>query len=301
VLKDNRKSILSAALMVVIATMLLAYSTYAWFTVTRTVKAQGIELSVTTSNDIQISLTGGSDVTEWSDTVTINMKDVVKSQLPEFDTETFYLLPASSFSAFKDQIFTTTRAMTDGSAYADTVFNPAHTVVKNQEAYEGHYIDIPLFFRTGWDEDIAIYLIKEINGVVATYIIPVNNVSNIAKTVRVAFLNVDRNETSFGGDNTEPLVYANADHGNTPHVINDEDPNSEGGKLVSEYMTFNTDLNMSDKAVLNLTGADYSSGTVSYTVSEMIVRIWIEGQDSNCVAAIGGKSFSVGMGFAVAN
>ena len=288
--------------MVVIATMLLAYSTYAWFTVTRTVKAQGIELSVTTSNDIQISLTGGSDVTEWSDTVTINMKDVVKSQLPEFDTETFYLLPASSFSAFKDQIFTTTRAMTDGSAYADTVFNPAHTVVKNQEAYEGHYIDIPLFFRTGWDEDIAIYLIKEINGVVATYIIPVNNVSNIAKTVRVAFLNVDRNETSFGGDNTEPLVYANADHGETPYVINDEYPNSEGGKLAPEYMLFNTDTKMSIKPVLNLTHAVYdSSGTVSYTVSEMIVRIWIEGQDSNCVAAIGGKSFSVGIGFAVAN
>ena len=282
--------------MVVIASMLLAYSAYAWMTVTRTVKAQGIELSVTTSNDLQISLKGGSNSSDWSDTISINMKDIVASNISEFkSTDEFYLLPASTFSAFNGEIFTTSRAMTNGQAYDGVDFKLAHTVVKNKEAYEGNYIDIPLFFRTGSDQDTtAINLIKEINTVPVTYITPANE--NITKTVRVAFLNAEGTANSVGG--TEPLIYADEER-STDYVINDSDANAVRPPPV--YMSFNTDQNMSDAAVLNLTAADYSSGTASYTVSQMTVRIWIEGQDSNCVAAIGGKSFSVGMGFAVAN
>ncbi|MGN1095846.1 MAG: hypothetical protein ACI4QR_05615, partial [Eubacteriales bacterium] len=227
------------------------------------------------------------------DTVSVDMSEIVKEIVGEtFDPESdrFYLLPASTYSGFNGTIWQTGSAKNDGSYAEGAIFEAGHKIKWNTStsAFEGHFIDVPLYFRTDGGQDLNIALSES-----ATSINPVNengNDNDIEKAVRVAFLNKDCDKTSMGAGVDKPLVLAskNSTGLHDGEVIESVDAAGNiSSAIPPKYLSF-TDGKTEQLFTVNHEG-----------VTQITVRIWVEGQDKSCIAKIGGQTFSVSLGFCV--
>lgn len=284
----NNKKILFTVFSVLVAVLLLAYSAYAWITMGRTVSAKGVQLKATTTDNIEIS----TDTINWSDSIVVNLKDIVSNTVDTFNaaTDDFYLIPASTLNAFNGNIWTTERAKTTGMAYGDTVFIPGQPISKKgSNDFSGNYIDVTLYFRSAFDVDKDIKLDE-----VKTVITGIDN-ENVAKVARLAFLSPGLDTNSQGG--TVPYVYTKDIASNvTNEVVN---ASTAPNKTAPIYLSFSDGL--SNATLFSLGGADYNQTPMTYApYKEIVVRIWIEGQDSNCTVDVGQKSFNVNLGFTAA-
>lgn len=286
-MSNSKKTILLSALCVAVAILTLGYSAYGWMSMSREVRAIGQNISITVPENLMISTSLDGP---WSDTVNVDMKSLVKALTANdekkfTDSDSFYLLPASTYSGIDGTIWQTGNAKTDGS-YADgAVFSAGNCIKWNAStsSFEGHYIDVPLYFRTDGDVDpnLQIALAES-----ATSIEPAGeNGNKIENAVRVAFLNSECNAPSTG---SEPLVLASKNstglHGG---VIK-----SVSGNTITEYTPKYLEFNEGGK-----TSQLFSVTTGA--VTQITVRIWVEGQDRSCIAMIGGQTFSVSLGFCV--
>lgn len=286
-MSNRKKALLLSAMSLAVAILLLGYSAYGWFSMSRSVRAVGQNVTVTVPDNLMIS-TSGADGT-WSESVTVKLEDIVREKLTEEEKERFdassgkfYLLPASTYDGFNGNIWQTGSANFDGSAAYGAVFEKGRQIKWNQStsAFEGHWIDVPLYFKTDSEADVNVALLES-----KTKIITENEDKSITKTVRAAFLNEDCTISSMG--RAEPLVFA----GN----------NSTG---VFEGVVIKNSDNIIEPKYLDLSGGQSEQlFTVEKNgkVKRITARIWIEGQDQNCVAKIGGQSFSLSLGFCSIN
>lgn len=286
----TKKLIVSAACLGM-ASLLLVYASWAWFSSTRAVKAAGITLHVKTPDNIQISLTGGAADAEWTEALDVDTDAVLAAQIDNFDaSRPVFVLPASTYAGFDHTLYATSRAKTDGQAYEDTTFYAGRPIGFSAQSgsYEGHYLDVPLYFRT-WDESGAsLHLSKTADGPPATRIISTDG-SAIHTIARVAFLNGDKTQNAVG--ETIPLVYAEEDR-QTASVVTGESHSF----AVPDYLTFSGGL--SDRRVVELAGPVEENGVTKLDVQKIVLRIWIEGQDNRCTMNMGKKTFTVHLAFA---
>lgn len=298
--RTTKKNILISSCGLGLAVLCLGYASFAWFTLGRTVYADGISLDVTAPNNIQISLKNSTDDADWSEHVTVDIKDVAEQAVQGYDKtqDNMFLLPSSTYAGFNDTVFYTTRAKTDGSTYENTVFNKGGMVKQTKDGFEGYYFDVPLYLRSATDDQNGVDLFLDQNkgdSPNGTYILPTIADNNLYKTARVAFLNEDGTKNAM--NSTEPLVLASPDRGVTTGVIT-SDTVVGGTPIAPVYLSFTN--NISDMAITHLNPAEYSGNNVNYSVTAITVRIWVEGQDKYCVVGVGGKSFTVGLKFTVA-
>lgn len=283
-----KKQIVFSGACLFLATALLAYSSWAWFVSARDVKATGITLDVMAPNNIQISLTGGDDDAQWAEELSINTSDILAAQIADFNaSKAVYVLPASTYGGFDGTVFATSRAKNNGEAYEDTVFYNGHALryTAQSDSYEGHYIDIPLYFRTRDVNGASLYLEKNHNEK-KTAISSLDD-SDIYKIARVAFLNEEKTGNALGS--TLPLVYAEEDR-QTASVVTAQ----TAGFAVPEYITFGTD-GFSNQCVVQIPGRE--DGSAKPKIQKAVLRIWIEGQDRSCTSVMGNKKFSVSFVF----
>lgn len=285
-MSSAKKSVLLSALCVAVAALLLGYSGYGWMTMSRQVRAIGQNVSIAVPENLQISLSGTDG--SWSDSVTVELKYIVE-KITENDTspnkpfnpdqgEGFYLLPASSYNGTNHTIWQTGSAKHDGSPADGAVFEEGHRILWNAStsSFEGHYIDVPLYFRTDGETELRIALSQTTTSITS------GDTSDIDKVVRVAFLNDAGTASSMGDE--EPLVFASP---NSTGVFNGVVRKDATHTISPQYLRFtNTNL----QQLFTVTPRE---------VTKITVRIWVEGQDVNCVAKIGGKQFSVSLGFCV--
>lgn len=281
---NTKKALMISALCVASAVILLGYSAYGWMTMSRQVRAVGQNVSVTVPENLQISLSADG---EWAESVNTYLEEIVEgitkddtSPLKPFNpggSERFYLLPASSYNGVNGSIWKTESAKFDGSPSDSAVFEEGHRIQWNASttSFEGHYIDIPLYFRTDGENELRIALYND-----TTSVTPDTN--GINQIVRVAFLRSDCTASSMG-DN-EPLVYACSE---STGVFGGNVIKNATEKIPPKYLEF------TDKKTQQLFTVRPGE------VTQITVRIWVEGQSVNCVAAIGGQSFSVSLGFCI--
>lgn len=117
------------------------------------------------------------------------------------------------------------------------------------------------------------------------------NTRDIAQCVRIAFINPNKNDNSMRNydlNKPNPFVY-NASDSFSDQVIKEIDSNNHAVKADSKYLSDNS------VQILQVNGGQGSSD--SNTGTEFIARIWLEGEDPNCVFANGGKSFAISLKF----
>lgn len=293
----GKKAIFAAGLSVGVAVLLLSYAAYGWFTSTSTVTATGMTMSASAPDNIQISLIGDDNDKNWSDMVAVDIKEVIAKQIENFDkTANLFILPVSSLAGFDSTFFATISAKADGSATDDAVFIDGLSVHKATDGYEGHYVDIPLYFRNQGADAITLALDKAGNGISdkPTAITPVKQGSKIADIARVAFLSQDKLKNSMKTDT--PLVLT-GDGAISPKVLVGKTPTTFGD---SKYILFTNDTKLSIDDIIKVEPASYggTDGT-AYQVASMVVRIWIEGQDQACTVSVGNQEFTVDLKFSV--
>lgn len=298
-ISKGKKAILTAGLSVGVAVLLLSYAAYGWFTSTSTVTATGMTMSASAPNSIQISLVGDDDDKNWSDKVDVNVKEILKKQpgLGEMSPNSnLYILPASTLAGFDNTFFATISAKSNGQFTDDAVFTEGKPVHKATDGYEGHYVDIPLYFRNQGEDLVTLALDK--NGDTnskPTAITTEKKDNEITKIARVAFL--DENKTLNSMKATTPLVLA-GDGANTIQVVTGID--APAVLEESKYLEFDAVTKLSKAGIIKVEPAVYGgeNGT-EYKVASMIVRIWIEGQDQACTVKVGNQIFKVDLKFTV--
>ena len=157
-------------------------------------------------------------------------------------------------------------------------------VFSNQE---GYYLDVPLWIRTTGDKEVKIALdVEDAQNTFAKDLDKDGNVTEnkeIAKAVRIGFINPNKDKNALDKEN--PLVY-NANDKFKGKVISSLNENKTAKKETPVYLSNSTQM---------LLVPAYSQTNQKGT--PFIARIWIEGEDPNCVFANGGKSFAISLKF----
>ncbi|MEG0664719.1 MAG: hypothetical protein RR483_06440, partial [Clostridia bacterium] len=177
-----------------------------------------------------------------------------------------------------------------GTPHEGAIFNDGKEISLINSSYEGHYIDIPLYFRTASSADCSLFL-DMADG--KTDVISTNSSSNVSKVVRAAFLSFDKDKNS-NGLNT-PFVYA-GEGNSTAKVIENKILPYPDNIITPQYIQKNPETGLSDK-IVEVKGATNINGIISYNVTPICVRIWIEGQDTYCTHTIANESFKVNLFF----
>lgn len=283
-MNNRKKALLLSAMSLAVAILLLGYSAYGWFSMSRSVRAVGQNVTVTVPDNLMIAL---SESGPWSESVTVVLNDIVKKltkndtdPLKPFKSGQFYLLPASTYAGFDGTIWETGSAKNNGSAAETAVFKQGHRIQWNQSttSFEGHWIDVPLYFKTDSESDVNVALLENDKMIEKVG----EGEGDITKTVRAAFLNPTCDKTSMDSD-TVPLVFA----GNNSEGVHDGVVIKNAvDKIPPKYLSF-TDGKSDTLFTVKANGE----------AKQIIVRIWIEGQDQKCVATIGGQTFKLSLGF----
>lgn len=274
----QKRGIILSALSLAVAVMLLGYSAYGWMSMSRSVRAVAQNVTVSVPDNLLIS---ASESGPWSDSVTVELSDIVRELTKNDDNKytsgKFYLLPASTYDGTEGTLWQTGSAKNDGSAAAGAVFEKGRRIKWNQSttSFEGHWIDVPLYFKTDSESSVGVALSKG-----ATSIVPVSADADIVKTVRAAFLSADRTAPSTG---TEPLVLCDEFSNG---VFEGKVIKNASQKIEPKYLTYTDGLSTE---LFTVAPGD--------TPTCIVVRIWVEGQDISCVAKIGGQTFSLSLGF----
>lgn len=353
--KTSKKIVASVSMLALSASMLGA-ATYAWFTMSREVEVNNIQLTATTPEDIQISLgtitghnadtslaknTGYLTASEGKATVPTNDFDWSNTA----DISHYYsfgkLIPASSDTGAS--IFFTPDAngigqtvKTDAKYYtavagttvtdnynatshinSATAWSPSGAVGWNATNDDGYYIDIPVWFRTsstaGANLSVKAYVVdrNEITGFgddtsgTATG-------KELYRAVRVAILTPAGAEAAASGGNLLPVADGNATGITDPYagtsVLDWYTATSTSGTTPAIAHGGAIHSVASEAATYTASPTAYTVGTTVATVpagtgraygnpTQIIVRVWLEGEDPDCYNETAGQDWSISLKF----
>lgn len=280
-----RKNITIAGVMLIVSLISLITASYAWMTIGKEVEVKAPKFTASAQNNLEISWNdiNNGEWSDWAFSVNINLGDM----------NDWRLMPASSYSGTNDKLFYT-EELNDGESDDYTEFK--RVAIRDditQSKKNGYYIDVPLRIRTTGADNVKVALDTQ-----ESKIIDISksgeNVGSISKAVRIAFINSDGTKNSLG---------------------NEIDVNFGDNKDIAPFV-FNINNEFNGKVIIGLTGKDkitpfYLNKTVQILDikgksedldnyldgTEFIARIWLEGEDSNCRAINGGKSFAISLKF----
>lgn len=274
--KNNKNLIMSSFLMFAISLVCLITASYAWLSMSDSASVSSPEFTASAPENMQIS----SDAETWASSIEVDLK---------LD-KGLKISPASSYTGIDGKIFYT-EEINDGGSAKNTNFKEATQNAGDSNVNEGYYLDVPLWIRTTGDKPVKVAV--DVNDTTSTYAKDLDKQGmivageykdrTISKAVRIAFLSVDKLKNSLGKDGA--LVY-NANPDFSGEVIGSINQNGTGNKVQSTYLTNATQM---------LSVPAYSDSNTTGT--PFIARIWIEGEDPNCVFANGGKSFAISLKF----
>lgn len=335
-MKKNSKRLYSAFFMFLLSLTMLISATYAWFTMSREVEINGIQMTATMPEDIQISLgeitnasetnclakNGGylsgeapSSIYDWSNTADIGHYYSFGKLMPASSTngETIYYTPdttgvgrtlkpnAAFYAATATEAATS--HLNDGSEWT-----PTSSIAWDETNDDGYYIDIPVWIRTSAQEDIDLY--------VCGYVTDKTEENNeddddIYQAVRVAILTSEEAENggcltlADGGDeaieaNTEAHTVAfptSIDDGILDSDnYNNRTTGASGINAVSADTPAWSEITKNDGSTVVAT-LEAGDGKNYGEATKLIVRIWLEGEDGNCWNANVGQDWQIALKF----
>lgn len=312
---NNRSKVVSALAMLLVSAVALSSASYAWFTMSDKVEVNGIQLQATAPDNVLIT-TNGYDVTKidsYKSSIAIksnnSLNEVLKTGVgknlnnvddagstavatsgPSIDK----LYPMSSTDGVNK--FATAKAEVEGYSSDATTFTDA------TNGTEVYYVDVPLYILTTGTTPVTLKLDETQSKIQDT------KNKEIYKAVRFAVLDDDASETALG------TFAASADYWTYTDGKYAEDGTQAGAikKLtatnVKESQETADDIanipvlgNTSAKntKTIQLAKADTVGATVDgrFSPKKVIVRIWIEGENKNCVNKNADQSFEVNLTF----
>lgn len=353
--KTSKKIVASVSMLALSASMLGA-ATYAWFTMSREVEVNNIQLTATTPEDIQISLgeitdhsvstslaknTGYLAVSEgkatapstndfdWSNTADISHYYSFGKLIPassDTGASIFFTPDANGIGQTvktNARYYTAVAGTTVTNNYnatshikTATEWTPSGAVGWDATNDDGYYIDIPVWFRTsstaGANLSVKAYVVdrNEITGFgddtsgTATH-------KELYRAVRVAILNPNGTAAASSG-NLIPVADGNATGITDPYA---------GGSVLDWYTATSTSGTTpaiahggaisavaNETATYNANPTVYTAGTTVATVpagtgraygnpTQIIVRVWLEGEDPDCYNETAGQDWSISLKF----
>ena len=334
-MKKKKNKLLSAFLMLLLSMALLATSTYAWFTMSKEVSVTGMQVVATLPENLQISLgaitnasetnslaiNGGylsgeapSSIYDWSNTALINHYYSFGRLMPasSIDGATIYYTPdaagvgktlkpnAAFYAATATEAATS--HMNDGNEWT-----PVPSTAWNNTNDDGYYIDIPVWLRTSAQEDVDIYVVGYVTDKTEENN---NDTDDVYQAARVAILKEDGSANggcitlADGGD--LEIVDATQAAAAFPTAISDGildslnyNSRTSGttgiNAVASDTPTWsNITKNDGTVAIATLAAGD---GKTYGEPTKLIIRIWLEGEDSNCWNANAGQDWIINLKF----
>ena len=323
----RRRKIFLAIIMILFVGIVLTASTYAWFTANRTVTVESIDVTVSTSEGLQISV----DASNWKSIVTnADIKGAswtgVKNQIPLTDDGNI-TKPVSTIGTIDSNglmqmyLGTVMTSEVDG----DNILTAAKSTEVNGTS--GDFVVFDLFFRSSAAQQV--YLTSG-SKVVASDGSASDGIQNAA---RVAFIN----EGSVGYGDTpgsaqakkegnllwiwEPNydVHTEAGVANALNVYGKTVGQTGASKLA--YKGVKAPIAKANNIKLNSTSSDYfadvttigslASGIPDATylsafnlpvgITKIRIYMWIEGQDVDCEDRASGGSLTYDLQFSIDN
>lgn len=303
---NAKRKLIPALAMLVVAAVTLTSASYAWFTMSRNVSADGIQLTATAPTNLLIAsgAVSADDTTgKWDGTVPglYDSKTTV-AMINEGEASVINVGKLKPVSSLDGLNFFAPKTMTaaNGAPTAQTEWytnaDTAELKAVNGTA-DGYYIDVPLWLKSTGSEDITVGLDLDNTSITDKAGKP------LYKAVRVALLNEDGTVAVTDGQTAPVDKYQF-------HTATDWAAEWVGKDIVGpikEVAAPETDYKGVSDADQYATGTEKlfsmaapdRSKDETETVKKIVVRIWIEGQDGRCVTANAGQSFQVALGFQV--
>lgn len=295
-MKAKRK-LIPAVAMLMVAAITLTSASYAWFTMSKTVTANGIELTATAPTSLLISSekTFGSakDVTTVTDThiqpyaptTTVNLKGTGQDDLIG------NLNPASSLKGinvyYADQIFET-----NGAPTASTVFTAVDTTNKDAVGVkkDGYYIDIPLWIKSTGNKAVDVQLDLATGKTQITTLAD----GKIFNAARFAILNDNKTAAVSTGLGIDGYMFKSKDAAMISGLTGPIDEAGTGGEIYKGVADTAGDFATGTQKLFTM---DAALNAEAPTIKKIVVRVWIEGQDVACVTKNQAHKFAVQLVF----
>jgi len=262
-----RHKLIPAIIMLIVAAITMSTASYAWFTMSNRVEVTGINLSVVAPTNILIREEGSGDPFANIVTVASNPVDGRLNHSSSINGEVFFTL--DNATAQNVDPLTGTLPATPGIISATTLV---------AASVDGYYYDYRLELVNTGGLDVQVGL-KEISiSPVTTSVADLG----IIGAIRFAVLDGDTEANLVSG-----LLFANA--ADSANAIASSAPTYSASAAVNEYLG---NLFLLTKEGEASTNDPVNSRTV-------IVRVWIEGQDADCVTLHANSEFNIEFAFYV--
>ena len=314
---NTLRKLVPALAMLTVSAITLSTASYAWFTMSRTVTAEGLNLTAIAPTNIFISSADpgveGFDATNsWSSSATLTAITGAK------------LIPASSINGVK---FIAAKDIAISVPDASTQLYDVSTKVKaygNTNTYEpyvaktgvdGYYADFPLWFKTSGEDAVDM--------TISLGLTSIDDTTKIGGAVRFAILNekiLDETDTANTGaeiiTGTPSVIYGISKNVSTIDYLGGlTGPLNTVGVAGANYVglaekapVYNADGTLN---IAGDTGTTYyenlttkiftvpaqTEGTAGDEYVKIIVRVWVEGQDTQCVSTNASTAFNLTVGF----
>lgn len=264
-MKKQTRKIIASLVMLILSVAMLGSATYAWFAMNASVGVGGMSVTAGTPTNLLIATsengTYGYEATFEAHTGSGKLLPV--STADPTDTSKFFALVSSASLS------------TNGGAAGSGEYQVASTPLVIGSDIDGYYIDYPIFLKTSAGSKNAMVYLSNV-------VITDKNNTNLSKAVRIALY-------EFADDGTLIMDY---------NTICGIDPN-DASPGVNAIISVNGDT----KATPTLAGAgtyEYSGERaieVTSSPKALTLRVWIEGQDSDCANANAGANLSISVTF----
>lgn len=259
-----RKKLIPAIGMLMISGSMLATSTYAWFTMNKTVSVDGMALNTVVGKNLMISDTNQSDAYYGT-----HLTQTIDAQLE----------PVSTVSALDGSYFYTTDAKPDGSKLHALSTNP----------YTAYDATNTTLFNTSYGTTGAVGYVDYVFYLKAT------GDSQAAQALKMTKCDLSYNDAAITDSPTDKAwriaVFATNTTVGTTSAVPVANGNLKGGSILARPSSANHD----GKAVSDTdatTAINYTnSGVVIDTVAigatnyyKVDIRIWLEGEDTTCTS-----------------
>ncbi|WP_347994626.1 hypothetical protein [uncultured Eubacterium sp.] len=289
---NNKSKVVSALAMLLVSAVALSSASYAWFTMSKSVKVDGIQLQATAPDNVLIATNSDAfeTITPYASTKTLEVaegkKDVLKGGVnPETAiAASDLLLPCSSATGVN--LYNTLDIKDSGEDKgADSKYT---TSTNTAAATELYYVDVPLYILTTGSKNVNVAIDTEKSSIETVA------GGEIYNAVRFAVLD-DAMTTSKGVYTMNKEMFTGATPVESVVAEKANYAENDAAILLGNASNIAENNKIELKGTANMTGANVDTNKYQYT--KVVVRVWIEGQNKNCVTANANQKFKFNLTF----
>lgn len=288
---NNRSKVVSALAMLLVSAVALSSASYAWFTMSKKVEVNGIELTATAPDNVLICNNNSvnTDVANYASVKTLvaGTADMYKGGTTTNLATTDLLLPASSTNGVK--LYQTSDIADNGAdKAADSEYKDATNATDAKEVY---FVDIPLYILTTGSKDINVAIDTKKSSITP------KDTTEIYKAVRFAVLSDDSSANKGGTFEADSKMINNNPVESVQGTTATYETKNSAKKLDASVDGAGDNIKLVGTAKAKANANVNEAGNPKYECTKVVVRVWIEGQNAACITKNANQTFDVKLVF----